>query len=219
MNGDIIQAPQSCKARFCFSTKSRLSVRVSHDCGKHEKQQVGGFLIGAIMKVCTRCHEEKPESEFHKAKREPDGLKYWCKECALSYSSEYRKKNYVPVLRKRKVKKTSHFFWTHEIRHQERAKCKPVEGGSDYALRRRYGITLQEYREILEKQNGVCAVCGNGPGKRRLHVDHCHKTGKIRALLCTNCNSALGAARDDINRLYKLIQYLEKHEITLPSPA
>lgn len=70
---------------------------------------------------------------------------------------------------------------------------------------------------MLEEQAGKCAVCGDGNGQiqkstgrtRRLHVDHDHRTGKIRALLCSKCNAALGSANDDPRRLRDLAEYLE----------
>lgn len=170
------------------------------------------------MKVCTRCDKEKLESEFHKASREPDGLKYWCKECQRSYGSMYRKRK---PARKIRVVRKRHFHWRHELKHQKKTKSNytPAESAINCLLRKRYGITLKTYNSLLEKQNGVCAICGRGPGKRRLHVDHCHKTGKVRELLCSNCNSALGKVGDNIGLLNKLIEYLGKHEITIHSPT
>jgi hypothetical protein len=64
----------------------------------------------------------------------------------------------------------------------------------DFALRRGYGITLEDYKRMLVEQNSCCKMCDKHSSlfKRCLHVDHCHKTGVIRGLLCTNCNTALG---------------------------
>jgi len=81
-------------------------------------------------------------------------------------------------------------------------------------LRRSYGITLEQYKEILEQQNHHCVICGsNGHNKRakRLHVDHCHETNKIRGLLCYLCNTALGGFLDNIQLLDNAIYYLQKH--------
>jgi hypothetical protein len=64
-------------------------------------------------------------------------------------------------------------------------------------LLRRYGITLEEYDRILALQNGVCAICENKPKGRFLCVDHCHRTGKIRGLLCSRCNAAIGSFEDN----------------------
>ncbi len=72
-------------------------------------------------------------------------------------------------------------------------------------LRRNYGIDLAHYESLLAEQGGVCAVCGNPPTKRntrahwdgKLCVDHCHSTGKIRGLLCNDCNLAVGYGRTE----------------------
>ena len=76
---------------------------------------------------------------------------------------------------------------------------------------RRYGITAQQYDALLQEQGGGCAVCSRLPEARPLQVDHDHATEAIRGLLCANCNSALGHAKDDIDRLRALIAYLEQH--------
>ncbi len=75
--------------------------------------------------------------------------------------------------------------------------------------RHKYGITLNEYEDILKRQGGVCAICGHiNENGTVLFVDHNHETGKIRSLLCRNCNLALGYAKDDIGTLAKMIEYL-----------
>jgi hypothetical protein len=79
----------------------------------------------------------------------------------------------------------------------------------DY-LKRNYGITYDDYVQMLKAQNGVCAICGKAEEKKRLAVDHCHNTGKIRGLLCGMCNTAIGKLNDDVQLLRKAIQYLEK---------
>ena len=78
-------------------------------------------------------------------------------------------------------------------------------------LKRRYGITLEYYNELLEKQDYVCAICGRtaAGNKTSLFVDHCHKTGKVRGLLCLDCNTSLGRFNDDPNLFRKAIKYLE----------
>jgi hypothetical protein len=80
-------------------------------------------------------------------------------------------------------------------------------------LKRNYGITLNEHTQMYEEQNGVCAVCEKpGDGRwKKLCVDHDHKTGKVRQLLCRNCNMILGQVDDDANHLRKLTAYLQKH--------
>ncbi len=74
-------------------------------------------------------------------------------------------------------------------------------------LRRQYGISLAQYELILARQNGACAICRQ-KSKRTLCVDHCHETGKVRGLLCTKCNSALGLYQDDPNLTEAATAYL-----------
>lgn len=86
----------------------------------------------------------------------------------------------------------------------------------NFSLRKTFGIGIDEYRKILERQNGCCAIC-KGQEKsiahtsgeiRKLTVDHCHKIGKIRGILCSRCNRGLGFFQDDIENLKSAISYL-----------
>lgn len=87
----------------------------------------------------------------------------------------------------------------------------------DYNLRQRFGISLEKYNEMHERQNGVCAICGNSEAAKRngklraLAVDHCHETNKVRGLLCGNCNPMIGYAKDNIQVLERAIEYLRSH--------
>jgi hypothetical protein len=82
-----------------------------------------------------------------------------------------------------------------------------------------YGITYEEYEQMLADQNGVCAICGKDEpnehgrtGKKfRLSVDHCHDTGVVRGLLCQKCNRALGLLNDSPELLQSAIDYLLRH--------
>lgn len=84
-------------------------------------------------------------------------------------------------------------------------------------LKARYGIGLDAYTELLTAQNGVCAICNRPETQRirgkviRLAVDHCHKTGKVRGLLCSSCNMALGQINEDPAVLIGMLRYLEAH--------
>ena len=82
----------------------------------------------------------------------------------------------------------------------------------DTYLKRFYGLSLEEYNNMTEQQNGLCYVCNQPPkGGKRLAVDHCHSTGAVRRLLCGNCNTTLGLVNEDINIMNKLIKYIEEH--------
>lgn len=90
----------------------------------------------------------------------------------------------------------------------------------DRNLRRNYGITLEEYLEKFKNQNGACAIChkeettvnGHSKAIKRLSVDHCHNSEKVRELLCNRCNTSLGLAEDNIELLQEMINYLNKHK-------
>jgi len=80
-------------------------------------------------------------------------------------------------------------------------------------LKSRYGLTLHEYDDMLEAQGGVCAICGEEcPQNERLSVDHDHETGRVRGLLCVNCNHMLGSAKDSTDTLAQAIEYLKEAE-------
>ncbi len=77
-------------------------------------------------------------------------------------------------------------------------------------LKKHFKITLAEYEQMLEQQNNGCAICGHKcKTYGNLSVDHCHKTGKIRGLLCTNCNRAIGLFSDNVDFLKNAIRYLQ----------
>jgi hypothetical protein len=78
-------------------------------------------------------------------------------------------------------------------------------------LRKNYGITEGEYDSMLLGQGGVCAICkGAEPSGRRLAVDHCHTTGKVRGLLCSRCNPAIGLFNENVANLASAIDYLHR---------
>ncbi len=91
---------------------------------------------------------------------------------------------------------------------------------SNRKLKERYGITSERYEEMWKSQNGRCAICGNeetainyGTKKvQALAVDHCHKTEKVRELLCQDCNRGIAKFNEDPVRLQRAIDYIIKHQ-------
>jgi hypothetical protein len=84
----------------------------------------------------------------------------------------------------------------------------------DRRYQKYYGLTIVDYEAMVEAQGGRCGVCGRGPGhdgRAKLMVDHDHETGQVRALLCSHCNTALGMAEDDPDRLIALAAYIIQH--------
>ena len=136
------------------------------------------------MKECSRCGIEKPKTEFHKHSVKPSGtvvLRSWCKKC----------KN------KQSQKETKELQSTDEGRKQKYY----------WQIKSKYGLSREEYDAMLENQGGGCAICGDTSSK--LCVDHCHSSGKVRGILCDDCNLSLGKMGDDANRLRKAANYLE----------
>ena len=79
----------------------------------------------------------------------------------------------------------------------------------DSRLKRTYGISGEDYDKMFEQQNGRCAICETH--YQVLCVDHCHKTGKVRKLLCRNCNTGIGQLKDNPNLLVKAASYINEH--------
>jgi hypothetical protein len=80
--------------------------------------------------------------------------------------------------------------------------------------KKRYGVDHEQYLQMIESQKNSCAICGSkNPGRNmnNWNIDHCHETGKVRGLLCHNCNAGLGHFKDSIDNLKNAIKYLKKH--------
>ncbi len=76
-------------------------------------------------------------------------------------------------------------------------------------LKEAYGITIHDYDRILASQGGVCAICKGGTSKRHFAVDHNHKNGQIRGLLCARCNTGLARFMDNITNLRRAVRYMK----------
>jgi hypothetical protein len=99
-----------------------------------------------------------------------------------------------------------------------RGQCRPCREHIKWKsfIVRTYGITVDDYYVMLEKQNYRCAICDSESNKNaareKMFIDHCHETGKVRGLLCSKCNIALGNFDDDIKTLKRAISYLSSSE-------
>ena len=90
-----------------------------------------------------------------------------------------------------------------------------LEYERNYNLNRRYGISAEQYDEMLKRQDYKCKICGSPDPKgrgNRFSVDHCHSSNRVRGLLCQECNQGLGKFKDDISLLAKAILYLNEEE-------
>ncbi|MEF2052973.1 endonuclease VII domain-containing protein [Pseudomonas aeruginosa] len=99
-------------------------------------------------------------------------------------------------------------------RYHNRASTKDAHSKASlkHYLRKRYGMTVEQYEQMSAAQDHKCAICHNPETQhRRLAVDHCHATGRVRALLCQSCNTALGKLRDDPSLMRRAAEYIERH--------
>ncbi len=139
------------------------------------------------MKTCTVCTVAKPLDEFYANSRSKDGKAYRCKQCDKEAGDAYKERN--------------------------REHVRTLRRNVNY--KHRYGITLEDYDNMLKEQGGCCAICGSSDskchGRMNFAVDHCHETGKVRGLLCNDCNRALGLFQDSSEILDKAVKYLETH--------
>lgn len=152
-------------------------------------------------KTCIDCKVSKPLAELSNGKRCTMGKRALCRKC----NNERLKKTY----------------WNNPDKFRARTRNASRGNQRRWNLRRYFGMSLEDYDRILAKQGGGCAICGSKDsgktGKKStkwLHIDHCHATGKIRGLLCINCNNGLGRFKDDPSKLRAAIEYLEKHIMT-----
>jgi hypothetical protein len=134
----------------------------------------------------------------------------WCKSCVHDYDRE----RYLKY--KDQIKSRNRNWY----RKNERA-------DRDRVLRRKYGITIEQYEHMVKLQGNKCAICEKEHNENgvmsRLPIDHCHKTGKIRGLLCNNCNRAIGLLQDNPAIVAKALLYLNNHfggeEVSITSTA
>lgn len=144
-------------------------------------------------KRCCTCKEYKPKELFSKDKRGWGGLGYSCKPCASARTIKH---------------------------HHRRMKEDPSyrEGKRRRAIKSAWGMSVEQYDALLEKQGGKCAICFTDTPKGGWHLDHDHSTGKIRKFLCNPCNRGLGYLQDSEELLMKALNYLQEHSKEGRSP-
>lgn len=142
-----------------------------------------------VTKICPLCKRSFNLEDFGKDRR--------CKICCRKKSKKYRKTYPSRVAASNKKSRSKN--------------PQSVQRSLRKAKLKRFGLSEEDYTKMLVSQNGVCAVCKQ-PGFKRLAVDHCHKTGKIRGLLCSSCNSAEGLLKSDSTIIRALADYVEYND-------
>ena len=98
------------------------------------------------------------------------------------------------------------------LKNREKILAYKRKDSRRYMLDKRYGLTVEQFDEMVFLQNNCCAICSTKfKNAKDTNIDHCHKTGKIRDLLCFKCNVGIGRLNDSIELLEKAIEYLKKH--------
>lgn len=145
------------------------------------------------------------EEHFPKDSKRKYGLSSWCRPCSRRKKRESNAKirDLDPEAWRERRRR---YVAGYKVRHPDRVRSSDRR----QKLRGKFGITEGEYDELLDLQDGRCAICGSLPGGKALAVDHCHTSGKVRGLLCLKCNTALGLMGDDVERLAAATDYLKR---------
>ncbi|WP_230690348.1 endonuclease VII domain-containing protein [Catellatospora paridis] len=174
-------------------------------------------------------------SQFYSNKSRPDGRSYYCRSCTRARLEGYRRANGVapqkkadrevpdgakwcpdcaqikPIAEfaKSRTKASGLHSYCLDCHNRRGVTTKEKHHGStrEYHLRRRYGMTQEDFETRLAWQGGVCAICG-APDPE--HVDHDHEFGNVRGILCFNCNGGLGQFKDNDQSLARAIEYLKE---------
>jgi len=161
------------------------------------------MLPNGIYKIC-RNHGSLTLHQVY-TEIAPSGNKiYICKICKLQRCQKYLAKDPLKISEKRKL------YEQKRKRKENYTELRDTAVFKNY-LRSKFGITLDQYESMVKEQKNLCLIC-NGiekdKKKKRLTIDHCHSTNKVRGLLCSACHTLLGMAKDNIEILQAAIEYL-----------
>jgi Recombination endonuclease VII len=162
------------------------------------------------MKRCTRCGAEKALTDFYTDRKARDRRPPDCKVCNLARRKAKYEENPRPYI-DRAIK------WQRDNPERVRATAQRFTASGKRKvsnrkshLKRKYGLTLETFDELLASQVGGCAICGRTDAD---NVDHDHASGRVRGILCFNCNITIGQAQDDEDRLAGAMAYLARDDL------
>ena len=170
------------------------------------------------IKHCSGCDSDKSVDDFYKKKSSLAGVYYhtYCKSCHNSNSSRNKNIRMKDVVKRNEVNEKQQIY----LRKNPQIVAKnKIKFGKSYdsspdrknkKLIRKYGITLDEYTNMKAEQNSLCLICCKD---KPLHVDHCHKTGVVRGLLCGSCNRAIGLLKDNPKTILSAAKYIANNTI------
>lgn len=178
-------------------------------------------------KKCCACGRVKSIEDFGKHLK---GLKCRCIPCQRHYARHYYKNNQDKIKNINKKSYTRRYFENPDLIMKRRTEILKKYNGKEETkfnkacwymynktkcrasfIKRKYGITLDDYKTMLNAQGDVCKICGQpNSEKKPLFIDHDHKTGCVRGILCATCNAGLGCFKDNPELFQKAISYLTK---------
>lgn len=156
---------------------------------RKKQMQVESMVKKVVDRNCRICLMTKPLEQFYERNYKGKiSYRTECKDCIREKTKNYFRSNYHHNLEKKRIA----YRYNHKFKN----------------IKDQYGLTKDEYFEILDKTNGLCPICNRKINKP--NVDHCHNTGVIRGIICFQCNLGMGNFNDDIERLKNAIKYLER---------
>lgn len=202
----------------CVTCEEEKSLSAFHLNGKYRAKQCLECVSESAppVKRCATCRKEMSLKDFYKSRTCQYGVMARCKKCMGATGKYVRSTDPLPPERgcstcKQAKPLTDEFWYRHGnggFRYERKA-CVGMR-----AALRKYGLTKEQYAQMLRDQGGGCAICGGRDvGKRsgyQLSIDHCHSTNRVRGLLCSTCNLAIGYLRDYPELCHKAAAYLEK---------
>jgi hypothetical protein len=229
-----------CSIHYREKQKALKPICTVHGCTEHQKTLKSGLCEKHLFRYSRHGTVEQPRNKdwgareahplyqsYHWHRRKPNGMcKEWADDFWLFVDAVSPKSDGNTLRKQDNLKPLSpkNWYWKESTSSKDAAawqkawREKNPEKVKNMDLKKHYGISLDEYKKMSVNQSHCCAICGeketsldkNG-AERFMAVDHCHKTGKIRALLCKACNTALGNFKDNPNLLKKAAKYLEDH--------
>lgn len=176
------------------------------------------------MKICKKCSIEQELDQFCKVKKNKDGLSGECKTCRYGHEPHNKECTEKVCTNCKTTKPIDKYGWVNKYKEWRMSICKTCKTkmrtpNPEYIkrkqttsyfkkLKERYGLTKEQYHQILEDQDNKCKIC-NRTSETKLCVDHCHDTNVVRGLLCGLCNQGLGSFKDNSQYLLQAIKYLQ----------
>lgn len=219
----------TCNAKFKVSPADGLKKKnCSLECRYNAYNAEG-------KKICSTCKTPLADNEYHNNNLKRENRKQRCKKCVSLINQKQREK-LKKVIRPNLIEKRcqdcqelkhSSDFSMH-VKHKDGLlpyckQCKAIRYKQDkinrpekfaqknfrHRLARRQ-ISLEDFQRMENEQKGICLICRRKT--KKLFIDHCHETGKVRGLLCPTCNTGLGMLNDNLGNLNRAVEYLEKYK-------